>query len=412
MRFLSILLFCLPLVSFAQVSQGLVSWITFDKPACKITDESNDPTVQVFTNGNPICECGVRDKSLRFDGVDDWFYLFGPKVEQSFTTIDFSLSFYFKSATNTSKNVVLFSTKRDCGGTNAFAIRYNAFSRALQIDLVEDANKSGTLSKTLPLSCWYHLVVVRKGSTTILYVNGKETASVNSPLSSRVNINNKEPLIIGASDCSLEDGFNGFMDEIMLFNRALNREEVKALYLSPDQVNSGSNFAGIKDTTIFLGNSVKTQLTNTCSSNYLWSPAIGVSNTKISNPVITPTQTTTYSVLMEDQFCIARDSFRIIVVDPQTVECKDILLPTAFTPNGDGLNDVYGISNPFLVGEIEVFEIYDRWGNIVFSTNNALEKWDGSYKGTPVNPGVFMYRIVFICKGLRSSKTGSVTLIR
>jgi gliding motility-associated-like protein len=412
MRLLFLLLVYAPLTISAQVTQGLVAWVSFDKAGCKIADESNDPTVQVFSNGNPNCECGVINKALHFDGIDDWFYLFGPKVEQSFTTIDFSLSFFFKPSNTASRNVVLFSKKKDCDAVNAFSVRFNPHSRALQIDIIEDANKSGNLSKTLPVSCWYHLVIVRKGGTTTLFVNGKQEASVNSPLSSRVNINNKEPLIIGSSDCSLDENFNGFMDEIMLFNRALKREEVSDLYVAPDQIMSGSNFAGIKDTTIFLGNSVKASLTNTCTSNFSWSPAAGVSNTKIPNPILTPSVTTTYTVSMTDQYCTAKDSIRIIVVDPKTVDCKDILLPSAFTPNADGLNDGFGISNPFLVGDILVFEIYDRWGNVIFSSNNALEKWDGTYRGQPVNPGVFLYRIVFDCLGKRDSKSGSVTLIR
>ncbi len=412
MRFLSLFFLVLPFISITQVSTGLVAWVSFDKPGCKIIDESNDPTVQVFANGNPTCDCGVRDKALRFDGVDDWFYLFGPKVEQAFTTIDFSISFYFKPATFVSRNIALFSKKKDCGATNAFAIRYNPFSRAMQIDLIEDSGKSGTLSKTLPLSCWYHIVMVRKGGTTTLYVNGKEEASVNSPASQRVNISNKEPLIVGGSDCSLEDGFNGWMDEILLYNRALTRDEAKSLYFAPDQISSGSNFAGTKDTAIFLGNSVQASVTRTCATNFLWTPATGVSNTKIANPILTPAQTTTYILSFDDNSCVSKDSIRIVVVDPQSVDCKDILLPSAFTPNDDGLNDLFGISNPFVAGDIVGFEIYDRWGNIVFFTDDSLKKWDGNYRGKPVNPGVFLYRIVFECKGKRDTKSGSVTVIR
>ena len=115
---------------------------------------------------------------------------------------------------------------------------------------------------------------------------------------------------------------------------------------------------------------------------------------------------------MDDGLCTATDSLQIIVVDPSTIDCSDIFLPTAFTPNGDGLNDFFGISNPFATGELLAFDIFDRWGNIVFSTTDPLDKWNGSYKGTPVNPGVFLYRIQFRCEGEEGVKSGNVTVIR
>ncbi|HFA48733.1 MAG TPA: hypothetical protein ENJ95_06935, partial [Bacteroidetes bacterium] len=72
----------------------------------------------------------------------------------------------------------------------------------------------------------------------------------------------------------------------------------------------------------------------------------------------------------------------------------------------------FGISNPFTTGTILAFDIFDRWGNIVFSTVNPLEKWDGSFRGTPVNPGVFLYRLRFRCDDMEDLISGSVTVIR
>jgi gliding motility-associated-like protein len=139
----------------------------------------------------------------------------------------------------------------------------------------------------------------------------------------------------------------------------------------------------------------------------------GVSNDTIGTPILSPEVTTTYLLELNDSsFCTAYDSIRVIVVDPTTIDCTDILLPSAFTPNGDGLNDEFGISNPFSTGELLAFEIFDRWGNIVYSSLNVLERWDGTYKGTLVDPGVFLYKVHFRCEGQEDVKSGSVTVIR
>lgn len=88
-----------------------------------------------------------------------------------------------------------------------------------------------------------------------------------------------------------------------------------------------------------------------------------------------------------------------------------VFVPNAFTPNGDGRNEIYRISNPFAIDLIS-FEIYDRWGSRVFATENALDGWDGNFKGQQMNPGVLLYRIRFRCDGQEEIAFGSFTLIR
>jgi gliding motility-associated-like protein len=399
-----------------NLTANLVAWITFDNPACAIDDEEGDPNITAFPLGDLACDCGVKQNSLRFDGNDDWFYLVGPKIDEAFKTVDFSLSFYFKAASTASESVALFSKRNSCSADSSFSVRYNPATRILSVDLNENATRSGSISKTLPYACWYHIVIVRKGKKTTLYVNGKEEGSIDAPGTDtqRVFIGNNQPLIVGSSDCSLDSDFSGFIDEIRIYNRAINRDEVKALYLLPDAIDNGIISTGIKDTTIFLGNSVQAFITNTCADKFKWSPSQGVSDDTIATPVLTPTQTTTYKLtfFFSNHFCNATDSLRITVIDPATLDCRDIMLPTAFTPNGDGLNDGFGISNPFLVGELLSFEIFDRWGSRVFATTDPLSKWDGSFKGQPVNAGVFLYKIRFRCKGVEDVKTGSVTVLR
>ncbi|MFQ5446443.1 MAG: hypothetical protein ACE5FF_05870 [Saprospiraceae bacterium] len=145
MKYFSILFLFISTSLFGQLEIGLTAWITFDKPGCEIADQLSDPNIQTFPNGDLVCDCGVDGNSLRFDGNDDWFYLFGPDVEKAFTTIDFSLSFYFKSATNAPKSMALFSKRLDCNNDNAFAVRYNPATRSLSVTLDESQAISGSI---------------------------------------------------------------------------------------------------------------------------------------------------------------------------------------------------------------------------------------------------------------------------
>ncbi|QSE98813.1 T9SS type B sorting domain-containing protein [Fulvivirga lutea] len=87
-----------------------------------------------------------------------------------------------------------------------------------------------------------------------------------------------------------------------------------------------------------------------------------------------------------------------------------LYLPSAFTPNNDGLNDTFGA-----VGEgIEKYNlvVYNRWGEPVFETNSASAKWDGTYHGTPVPFGSYTYKLVAYGKEFgQVNKTGSVMVI-
>jgi gliding motility-associated-like protein len=86
-------------------------------------------------------------------------------------------------------------------------------------------------------------------------------------------------------------------------------------------------------------------------------------------------------------------------------------MPTGFTPNGDGLNQGFGVPDIF---ETVSFIIYDRWGGKVFSGDNNHPRWDGTINGELASPGVYVYMFEAILKGTnqRISYGGSVTLIR
>lgn len=88
-----------------------------------------------------------------------------------------------------------------------------------------------------------------------------------------------------------------------------------------------------------------------------------------------------------------------------------VYIPNAFTPNGDGLNDTFGVKGVD-IGKFELI-IYNRWGEEIFSTNNPNVQWDGRYNGKDSEQGVYAYK--FTASGLgkgETEKSGTVTLVR
>ena len=86
-----------------------------------------------------------------------------------------------------------------------------------------------------------------------------------------------------------------------------------------------------------------------------------------------------------------------------------VFIPVAFTPNGDGINDLFGVKGEGI--QRFTMSIYNRWGEEVFSSTNPKQQWDGTYKGKPAEGGSYVYRFLAAGKG-EKIRTGSVALIR
>ncbi|MBI5218029.1 MAG: gliding motility-associated C-terminal domain-containing protein [Bacteroidia bacterium] len=105
----------------------------------------------------------------------------------------------------------------------------------------------------------------------------------------------------------------------------------------------------------------------------------------------------------------SRGCFQIYTIDlPNTPEpCLEI--PSAFTPNGDGLHDLWNIKNLHLYPHA-VIEVYNRWGSLIYKAGTSDKRWDGTYNGTPVASGTYVY-IVDLDNGTKA-RQGTVTIIR
>lgn len=400
MRIFSVLFFALIKISaFAQVDKSLIAYFSFDD--CNIVDVvGNGNTAQV--NGSPACACGVSNKSLRLDGVSDEVFFLG-NISNSFQNADFSLSFYFKPSVQLG-NEVLFSKREDCNDDHAFSVNFTLASSTLTVLMSESSTDKVLLTSKLNKDvCWQHVVITRQNRTHRLYVNGKLLSEGIS--NKRLKLGNNDPFHLGSGPCPGQLNYKGDIDEIRVYNRAIEPDFIQTLFVKPDQI---ANF----DTLIYLGGKVPIKTTETCASSYSWKPTAGVADITSPNTTLSPLVTTTYTLQFNTDGCIASDTILIKVVDPSTIPCDQVFLPKAFTPNGDGLNDEFGISNQFVIKTIKSFEIFDSWGGKMFTTTDVFTKWDGTFNGSAVMPGVYLYRVLFDCGGEEKVQQGSITLLR
>jgi len=145
-------------------------------------------------------------------------------------------------------------------------------------------------------------------------------------------------------------------------------------------------------------------------AKYLWSPVESLNNPSIANPIASPATTTTYRVMVTtSKGCTGNDSITVNV--SSDLAKNGIQIPNAFTPNGDGLNDCFGVRFLGQVSNLKL-SIYDRWGNRVFYTTNPSQCWDGKNKGKELKSDVFIYQVSGKGACGEISRDGTVMLIR
>jgi gliding motility-associated-like protein len=161
-----------------------------------------------------------------------------------------------------------------------------------------------------------------------------------------------------------------------------------------------------KDTTIKYGQHVNLMATG--ANFYTWTPVGSLSNPNLPNPVASPTASTTYILFGDDNnHCRSTDTVRI------NVDMRDnLMVPSAFTPNGDGKNDVFRVANLTFQRLME-FRVFNRWGQEVFATTDVTKGWDGKWKGVMQDMGNYQYIIrVAFPDGFVETYKGDVTLVR
>lgn len=141
----------------------------------------------------------------------------------------------------------------------------------------------------------------------------------------------------------------------------------------------------------------------TAGSSYVWNTGSNAASITVDSPGV-------YSVAVSDGACFASDTVQV-----DFVHCDNCLrVPNAFTPNGDGRNDVFKVSPACPVASYQI-RIFDRWGRSVFESYGLNQHWDGTYNGKVADLGVYFYTINIkydLPDAATETLKGDITLIR
>jgi gliding motility-associated-like protein len=165
------------------------------------------------------------------------------------------------------------------------------------------------------------------------------------------------------------------------------------------------------DTTVIIGELIPLNAYSGKNYSYTWTPVVkDLDCINCYNPISNSTVNITYSVLIEDKpmACFVTQNIYSITVNPKT----SIDVPTAFTPNGDGVNDRVYVGG-WGIRKLLYFKIFNRWGQLMFETNDLKSGWDGFYEGIPQNMETYVYEAaVETWLDTKLTKSGTVKIIR
>jgi len=162
--------------------------------------------------------------------------------------------------------------------------------------------------------------------------------------------------------------------------------------------------------TVAPGTQVQLNAVSPNSVSYNWLPNINLSCNTCQQPTATVQNSIDYTVMVTDSNqCIAMATVRLQVISGCDVE--NIYIPNAFTPNGDGINDVFKVRSGIL--RAMHLEVYNRWGNKVFESDDINKGWDGTYKGQLDQEDAYAYYFTGDCiQGEKIFLKGNVTLLK
>jgi gliding motility-associated-like protein len=158
------------------------------------------------------------------------------------------------------------------------------------------------------------------------------------------------------------------------------------------------------DTTIYEGTTINL-ISSAQATNYNWTPNYFIQYANTNAPDVSPLNTITYTVTAIDvNGCVSWDTVRVNVIPSD-----DPVFYSAFTPNGDGNNDF------FYIGNIQKFpdnllKVYNRYGQVIYTSAQYKNDWDGSYQGNKIPTGTYFY--IFDTGTDRGRYKGTVTILR
>ncbi|MEJ7627523.1 MAG: gliding motility-associated C-terminal domain-containing protein [Ferruginibacter sp.] len=195
----------------------------------------------------------------------------------------------------------------------------------------------------------------------------------------------------GATSNSIDISTPGIYWLDVVRNGCVGRDSITISLLQPVSLNLGN------DTTVCVNKPIT--LDAGVAGTYIWNTGAVTKTINITRPGFYKLKVTNTAG------CTASDSLAVTWGD-----CE-IFIPSAFTPNGDGINDGFSMSNGINT-QYFTMNIYNRYGQVVFSSDDPLNKWDGRFKGKELPQGLYPWVVVYKKNGSTQTEKGTVMLIR
>jgi len=239
-----------------------------------------------------------------------------------------------------------------------------------------------------------------KANTTIESISSNNLTLKVKPLKTTSYIIYDHYTNIGDSPCPLQDtillkvqnqpGYNGAPKNYLVYlpNDTLKTKSKSQIYAYVNYSLNNDSIYGI---------------------SYKWEPSTGLSCTNCANPTLNVDKDVEYTLTMTDTLgCFKIVEKVALKIIPET----EIGLPSAFTPNTDGSNDIV-IPRGWGIKEFLEIDIFNRWGQLVYKSNDLTKGWDGTFNGRPQDPDTYAWLIKYKdTKDLVQEKKGYITLLR
>jgi gliding motility-associated-like protein len=242
-----------------------------------------------------------------------------------------------------------------------------------------------------------------RGETTII------TASNSNPLLTFTYVWSPDSIIVTpttSNSVEVDPNISQYLYVTATSNNGCVISDSVRIYV--DDVPGGTLSATASDYLVASGSEV-TLTANPGGYDYYWFPFTGLGSPNSQITTATVEQTTNFTVFITNGACTKSTQ---VLVKTYVYECGEpyVFVPNAFSPNGDGENDVLYVEGPF---EEMIFRIYDRWGELVFESHERSFGWDGRYKGKYLDPDVYDYYLDVKCiNDEEAIVKGNITLLR
>jgi gliding motility-associated-like protein len=387
-----------------NLKDGLVACYPFNANAKDESGNGNNGTV----NGANLTadRFGKANSAYSFDGSN---FIALPTDKFALNEFSYAVWIYIASNPALGDAYRILSIGGNCGdqdintGNTYFQGSFSGIGGG-GYNISTPTSNSGVVTGSLPtIGQWYHGVITRDKNEIKLYVNGVlvRSVSTNGTLP-YYGCDGKVFANIGTRSTQTQF-FIGNIDDVHIYKRALNAEEVKALF----DGNSGQKITISNNKSNPCGGDKITFTANgaTNTSKYQWK-VDGVNQGTNSKSFIysSPTKSADYQVkitveVTDEDPCFPQKPAIIdktitikFCASPVPNASNNILIPNAFSPNGDGVNDTWDIYS--VTGNSEVIvEIYNRWGELIFYSKGYSEPWNGTYKDKPVMEGTYAYTV-------------------